>query len=105
MFWALDGVQVIDSVSFAPVIANGGFETINSNDSWTVCNPSNSCFPGEISSNYSRTGQYSYLDGAMNNPDYLVQLFPTVSGRLYFVSFWLKNLGSGVNNATITIGS
>ncbi|CAF3349095.1 unnamed protein product [Rotaria socialis] len=105
MFWALDGVQVIDSVSFAPVIANGGFETINSNESWTVCNPSNSCFPGEISSNYSRTGQYSYLDGAMNNPDYLVQLFPTVSGRLYFVSFWLKNLGSGVNNATITIGS
>ncbi|CAF4899727.1 unnamed protein product, partial [Rotaria magnacalcarata] len=72
MFWALDDVTVIDSVSFATVNANSGFETINSNDSWTVCNPSDSCFPGEISSNYSRTGQYSYIDGAIGNPDYLV---------------------------------
>lgn len=105
MWWALDNVKVFDNTTSSIVNSEGGFENLNLNTSWTICNPSDSCFAGEISKEHAHTGNNSYLDGAIQNADYLIQSIPTVGGRLYQINFWLKNLGSNPNSATLIVGS
>ncbi len=103
-YWALDDVYVIDTVTNQTINSDPSFES-GTLDCCSLCNPSGSSSAGEVSSSDPHTGYYSYFDGAVGNPDYLILNLTTVSGLLYSVSFWLANLGDPTNSATVLIGS
>lgn len=114
-YFALDDTSVRNILSpTIELLINGGFE-IGNLSSWIYCNPSSSSFPGTLkktSDNFvaqgktyaAHSGNYYYLDGAVGNADYLSQMFTTIIGQTYNISFWLYNQGSGTNsNANVII--
>lgn len=102
-YWALDDVVVRDVSADSLLNIDGGFETGNISACCQVCNPSFSCFPGQLDTQFPHRGTYHYLAGASVDSDFLVQELPTVAERYYSVSFWLRNFGFGTNNAVVTI--
>jgi hypothetical protein len=108
-YYGVDDVSVRStSAPAVELLSNGGFES-GSFAPWIHCNPAGSTSPGVIrstSSSFSyggftyaaHGGNYYYLDGAVGRADYLSQLFPTVIGQTYTISFWMYNQGSGSNS-------
>ncbi len=108
-YFALDDISVTSiSAPTVELLINGGFEA-GTLLPWIYCNPSGSSFPGTLeqtSSNFSyqsytyaaHEGNYYYLDGAVGQADYLSQMFATIIGQTYNISFWLYNHGSGTNS-------
>ena len=105
-YYALDDVSVRStSAPSVELLSNGDFES-GSFSPWIHCNPAGSSSPGIIHSTSpafhyggytyaAHGGNFYYLDGAVSYADYLSQLFPTVVGQTYTVSFWLYNQGTG----------
>jgi hypothetical protein len=104
-WWAMDDVYVIDTVTSQTINNDPSFESGSLSLCCTMCNLSSGSVGGQISSSYPHTGIYNYYDGSIGNLDYLIMTLTTVSGRVYSVSFWLKNLGGPTNSATVLIGS
>jgi hypothetical protein len=83
-FFGLDDV----SVTLAPKVQNGGFET-GTYTNWTMSGNLNGY---EIASgtNYARSGVYGAALGATGSLGYITQTNNTVPGEQYLLSFWLN---------------
>ncbi|CAF2417692.1 unnamed protein product [Rotaria sp. Silwood2] len=103
--FALDAVSVRSiAAPTIELIANNGFET-GTLSSWTYCNPNSAISAGAVMQNsdsfqcmgytdQAQSGSYFYYDGAVGNCDYLIQMFSTIVGQTYTISYWLYNQGS-----------
>ncbi|CAF2407600.1 unnamed protein product [Rotaria sp. Silwood2] len=103
-----EGCFVLDAVSVRNIaielIANNDFETATLS-SWTYCNSNSTTSAGAVMQNSDHfecmantyqveSGNYFYYDGAVGNFDYLIQMFSTLVGQTYTISYWLYNQGS-----------
>ncbi|CAF1375664.1 unnamed protein product [Didymodactylos carnosus] len=107
-FWYLDDISVKSVSDGKELLKDGGFESGASFSARTYCNPSGELTGGQITNYSSHTGSYCYRDGAMDNDDYLSQIFPIASGQKYNISFWLSSRGGSMNEtvlAQITVQS
>ncbi|UJR38792.1 hypothetical protein I4U23_031457 [Adineta vaga] len=102
-FWYLDDVSVTNS-SGNQLLSNGNFEQgILGN--WIYCNPNSANYSGAITSNYPRTGSYSYEDGSVGSSDYLSQTFAVTPNSKYSIKFWLSSGSNSSSFAFVTISS
>lgn len=107
--WYMDDVSIFDS-SANQVILNGGFEGGTSGtamsrpraNNWAWSGSSCNCCMGVSSSDF-KTGTYSWSDGCNGATDNLSQSFATNIGQKYYISWWLRNPGSGTASFTAQI--
>ncbi|CAF2407581.1 unnamed protein product [Rotaria sp. Silwood2] len=100
--FALDAVSVRSiAAPTIELIANNDFET-GTLSSWTYFNPNGAISAGAVKQNsdsfecmsytyQAQSGSYFYYDGAVGNCDYLIQMFSTIVGQTYTISYWLYN--------------
>jgi hypothetical protein len=102
--WYMDDVSIFDS-SANQLILNGGFEGGTSGtanglpnaNNWTFLKNACGCCGG-VSNSSKKSGSYSWGDGCIGSTDNLSQLFSTIIGNTYFISWWLMSGGSGTGS-------
>ncbi|CAF3035110.1 unnamed protein product [Rotaria socialis] len=101
-YMCLDDISVTNNGT--EMWQNGGFELNSLTQYYTYCNPNAASSSGTISTTCPHSGSYSFYDGSVRYSDYLSQSFSTVIGSNYNISFWLANLGGGLNSFLAIIG-
>ncbi|CAF2149064.1 unnamed protein product [Rotaria magnacalcarata] len=108
-FFALDDVSVRSATApSVEILVNGGFESGNLTG-WSYCNQNSATNTGGVKANssnftysgvkfFSNSGSYYYVGGGLTVADYLSHTFPTITGQIYTVGFWIVNS----NNATLS---
>jgi hypothetical protein len=95
--WQLDNVSVNHTNASTDVLINGGFEMGNLTGWTQFCNTASNCIAGYYShvvTNSCYSGTYCIYDGCKNY-DYLEQVFPTVIGDYYLISYYLRIFTTG----------
>ncbi|CAF1492929.1 unnamed protein product [Adineta steineri] len=94
-YWLLDEISVNHTNANADVLINGDFETGNFSGWTQYCNMDPNC-KDKTTGNYAHTvtnpcyaGAYCVYDSCKNT-DYLEQLFSTVAGDYYIISYYLR---------------
>ena len=102
-FFYLDDVSVNRTSINTNILINGDFETGDLTGWIQFCNTNTNCGgsgrAGRISTSGFCSGSACYVDrcDSPGNFDYLMQLFPTVSGEYYVVSFYIRSRVNGGN--------
>ncbi len=95
--WHMDDVSVSNGTT--EMLLNGGFESGSLSPSWTVSTPNGACnlfaYGAAIDTSSCRSGSYCLSDGCGGRTDQISQSFGVTAGEIYFISFWLKQGGSG----------
>lgn len=100
-YWLLDNVSINRTNTNTNILVNGNFEAGDLRGWIQYCATSTNCagasFFGRISNTTCYMGTFCYVDKCDTNSrwDYLSQLFTTVIGESYILSFYLRTFSSG----------
>ena len=95
--WYIDDISVSNGTT--EMLVNEGFESGSFSPGWTTSTPNGSCASGstapQVVNSSCNTGSYCLIDGCYSRVDQVSQSFMVTTGQAYFITFWLKNTGSG----------
>jgi hypothetical protein len=105
-YWYMDDVSVSNGTT--EMLMNGGFESGSLSPDWTTSAPNGHCYVymsgAQIFNSLCRTGNYCLSDGCGLCSDKIAQSLTVITGQTYFISFWLKQNGTGgVISVSVTL--
>lgn len=103
-YWCLDEISIKEIDTNRELVKNGDFESFSSTSSFIRCRSATSSSTNLFSTSlHPHSGNQSFCDGTVRTASYLSQKIEMQIGKMYHLSFWLRNLGEMPNNALVFI--